>query len=302
MHNLSKICNKTIRVLNFCRNLFYFAQTSCFLRIVGCAHLEHVVVGGVAMPRTSMSVDTKGKIRELFCQARRGDAAALEDALDLLRPRIIKFISSRIPDVAAREDIAQDTMIKILQKLPEIPEDADHYAYALTMARNKAVDYIRSQAKNTLTENIDLLADELLDDAPVDFDIFNEIIDFILFMPVAPYRILVYLNNRFVYPARHGTDGRHRGFSSKIVDDLGEFTLLRITGSTFDEIKNEFTAVENESRGMFYKRLDEQENGIAFAEMLLINTLGERPVAIISMWTDRINRRVLDFVLEKKLT
>lgn len=248
-----------------------------------------------------MRTDTKDKIRRLFSHARKGDSIALEDALTLLRPQIVKFISSRIPDVAAREDIAQDTMIKILQKLPEIPKDADHYAYALTMARNKAVDYIRSQAKNNLTENIDLLADELLNDSPVDISVFNEIIDFILFMSIAPYRILVYLNNRFIYPARHGADGRHRGFPSKIVEELGNFTVLRITDVTFDEIKNEFSAVEKKSRGAFYKRLDEKENELIFAEMLLIDTLGKRPVAIISMWTDRINRRVLDFVLEKKL-
>jgi hypothetical protein len=142
-----------------------------------------------------------------------------------------------------------------------------------------------------------LFADELLDELPVDFGLFNEIIDFILLMRVAPYRILVYLNNRFIYPSRHGSPHRHRGFPAKIVDELGEFTLLRVTGLTFDDFKLEFSDIEKESIEMFYKRLDDEENGIA--EMLLINTLGERPTAIISMWTDRINHRVADFIINK---
>ena len=240
------------------------------------------------------------KIRELFSQARQGDAAALEDALSLLRPIIISVIAKRIPDVSAREDIAQDTLIKILRTLPIMPKDADTYAYFLTMAKNAAVDYIRKEARVVASENIDLLADELLDATPADFSEFYDIINFIAALPAAPYRILIYLNNRFIYPARYGGDGRHRGFPKMILDELGGLKLLRVTDLTFDGIRDEFEQIEKITVKQFYKRLDERENGVMFAEMILIDTLGERPTAIISMWTDRINKQVMEFVMEQK--
>ena len=240
------------------------------------------------------------KIRELFSQARQGDSAALEDALTLMRPNIITVIAKRIPDVSAREDIAQDTLIKILRTLPIMPEEADAYAYFLTMAKNAAVDYIRKESRTVASENIDLLADELLDSAPADLSVFYDIIRYITAMPTAPYRILVYLNNRFVYPARHGSDGRHRGFPKMILDELGGFKLLRVTDLTFDGLMDEFDKIEKLTEEQFYKRLEDKENGVVFAEMILLDTLGERPTAIISMWTDRINKQVMLYVMEQE--
>jgi len=139
----------------------------------------------------------------------------------------------------------------------------------------------------------------LLDAEPADFSVFNDIINFIISLSTAPYRILVYLNNRFVYPARHGSDGRHRGFPGKIVAELGGLTLLRITGLTFEDLVTEFGEIENETEKLFYKRLDGQEDGKVFGEMLLLDTLGERPTAIISMWTDRINKQVMTHVVAR---
>ena len=233
------------------------------------------------------------KIRELFAQARKGDAAALEDALELLRPRLISVIASRIPDVSAREDIAQDTMLKILRVLPVMPKDADPYAYFLTMAKNKAVDYIRKQSRMVVSENIDLLANDLLDAEPADHSVFNDVISFILALSTAPYRILVYLNNRFVYPSRYGEKGRHRGFPGMILEELGPLKLKCVSDLTFDGLHVEFALVEKEAEEQFCKRLENKENGVAYAEIVLRDTLGERPAAIISMWTDRINRQVM---------
>ena len=244
----------------------------------------------------NMSADN---IRELFAQARQGDAAALEEVLALIRPRILAVIAKRIPDVAAREDITQDVMIKILRTLPLLEKEADPYAYFLTMARNATVDYIRKQARSLASENIDLLANELLDAQPTDFSVFNEIIDFITSMPTAPYRILVYLNNRFVYPARHGSDGRHRGFPTLIVDELGGLVLLRVTDLTFVGLREEFAQIEKMTTKQFYLRLEGQEKGVVFSEMILLDTLGERPAAIISMWTDRINRQVMEHLIKR---
>ena len=236
------------------------------------------------------------KIRTLFAQARQGDAAALEKALELLRPCLLSVIAKRIPDHAAREDIAQDTMIKILHALPVLSQEIDTYAYFLTMARNAAVDYIRKHARVLTNENIDLLADELLDAEPVDFDAFNEIINFICTLPTAPYRILVYLNNRFIYPARCGSDGRHRGFPGRILDELGNLVLIRVTDLTFCGLCEEYAQPEKATEEQFYKRLEESEGEMVFADMILCDTLGERPVAIISMWTDRINRQVIAYI------
>ena len=239
------------------------------------------------------------KIRDLIAEARQGDGVALEHALELLRPCLVRIIAKRVPDVAAREDIAQETMIKILRVLPLLPREADPYAYFLTMAKNAAVDHIRKQARTLVSENIDLLADELLDAWPADSGIIGDILDFVASLPTAPYRILVYLNNRFIYPARHGAAGRHRGFPKMILEELGGLRLERIAAKTFLGLRDEFEYSAELTAKKFRLRLQEKENGTLYAEMLLTDTLGGRPIAIISMWTDRINKQVMDFVMKQ---
>ena len=241
------------------------------------------------------------KIRELIAAARHGDGAALEYALELLRPCLLRIIARRVPDVAAREDIAQETLIKILRALPLMPPEADPYAYFLTMAKNAAVDHIRKQAKTLASENIDMLANELLDAQPADNGLIGDIIDFVACLPTAPYRLLVYFNNRFIYPARHGMGGRHRGYPKMILDELGGLRLDKIAVETFMGLHDEFEYEANISAKKFRLRLLEKEKGIVYAEMLLSDTLGNRPIAIISMWTDRINKQVMDFVANKKI-
>ena len=76
---------------------------------------------------------------------------------------------------------------------------------------------------------------------------------------------------------------------------------MQVADITFDNLQDEYGTIEKPSVEFFYKRLEEREKGVVFSKMTLLDTLGERPTAIMSMWTDRINKQVMAFVTEQKI-
>jgi RNA polymerase sigma-70 factor, ECF subfamily len=86
------------------------------------------------MPHRPATWPESELLTRLVREAHRCTPGAVDDLLTALRPSLLSFFASRIPDDGA-EDLAQVTLLRVAGALPRIdPERAD--AYVATVARN----------------------------------------------------------------------------------------------------------------------------------------------------------------------
>ena len=87
------------------------------------------------------------KFPTLYQAARSGDEAAKATLLELVRPRLLKFVEKRMGKEALRlteaEDLTQAALLDLLQRLRRFPEDlseTEFFAYSFQLAKWRLAD------------------------------------------------------------------------------------------------------------------------------------------------------------------
>jgi RNA polymerase sigma-70 factor (ECF subfamily) len=70
----------------------------------------------------------------------------LQDIWADLGSRLRRFVSSRVNDEHAAEDIMQDVMLKVQTQLDSLPQDEKLPSFVFAVARNAVIDYYRARA------------------------------------------------------------------------------------------------------------------------------------------------------------
>jgi RNA polymerase sigma-70 factor (ECF subfamily) len=92
----------------------------------------------------------------LLASARSGDDAALEALIEMYEPRVFALARAIVRDRAAAEDVTQDALLRMVQKLPESTVSADTFeVWLLTLARNIAISLLRKAKVRMHVREID---------------------------------------------------------------------------------------------------------------------------------------------------
>ncbi len=86
---------------------------------------------------------------ELLVQRfRSGDTEALTRLIRRFHPKLVRMIGYQIRDNGPAEDIAQECWYAIIKRLPDLDLRIGFHAWAASIARRKAIDWIRSQQRS----------------------------------------------------------------------------------------------------------------------------------------------------------
>jgi len=89
--------------------------------------------------------DTREAADELVVAAQNGDASALDQLLRDLRPRLLRFAGTLVPNQDAAQDIVQDTLVRIVKSLGQLNEPPAFRTWAFTILRRNAIEYFRRE-------------------------------------------------------------------------------------------------------------------------------------------------------------
>ena len=122
-----------------------------------------------------------------------GNAQALEELVKLYGDALTRFAYCIVKDDAAAEDVTADTFAALIVKRKKFRESAKFKTYLYTVARNRAIDYVRKNGKNRPLRGLEnMFAGEESD------DIFkrerNEKLYACMQRLPAPYKEVLYLN------------------------------------------------------------------------------------------------------------
>jgi RNA polymerase sigma-70 factor, ECF subfamily len=113
-----------------------------------------------------MSTDSD---RLLVHQIRHNDTRAWEHLIARYEGRLFAFVHRRIKDLAACEDIVQESFIGFFTSLPNYDDGRELQTYLFTIASHKITDYLRRTGRHPLQQALDGPNDPLylkLDDQP----------------------------------------------------------------------------------------------------------------------------------------
>lgn len=82
-----------------------------------------------------------------------GDISGFENLVLKHKDYLIYFISRLVKDISLAEDFAQDAFVEIYVHKERYRMDTNFKTYLYTIARNKAVDYIRKNSRMMFVEN-----------------------------------------------------------------------------------------------------------------------------------------------------
>jgi RNA polymerase sigma-70 factor (ECF subfamily) len=78
------------------------------------------------------------------------DEAAFEELYDLTKLPVFSILLAIVKDKAVAEDLMQDTYMKMIDALPSFEGKSAFKTWLVSIARNKAFDYLRQQHKNPI--------------------------------------------------------------------------------------------------------------------------------------------------------
>jgi RNA polymerase sigma-70 factor (ECF subfamily) len=93
--------------------------------------------------------------RLLVERIRSNDASAWEHLIDRYEGRLFAFVHRRIKDLAACEDIVQETFVGFFTSLPNYDERRELQTYLFTIASHKITDYLRRTGRHPLQQASD---------------------------------------------------------------------------------------------------------------------------------------------------
>ncbi|MEI6136883.1 MAG: sigma-70 family RNA polymerase sigma factor [Chloroflexota bacterium] len=88
--------------------------------------------------------------------ARQGDSTAFGALYDRFQPEILRYLTHRVGDPDAAEDLAQQVFLKAWQAIPRYESRGVPFkAWLYRMAHNQMVDYFRTRRVTTDLEGVD---------------------------------------------------------------------------------------------------------------------------------------------------
>ena len=93
-------------------------------------------------------MDTRDRSAALYRDFLGGDMQALERLVQLHGDALTRFAYCIVKDADAAEDVTADTFAALIVKRKKFREGATFKTYLYTVARNKAIDYVRKNGKN----------------------------------------------------------------------------------------------------------------------------------------------------------
>lgn len=110
--------------------------------------------------------EEKEKLTDWAVGALNGDREALERLLAALRPRFVRFVLRHTGDADLAEEVAQETLVKIYEKMENVRDPKAFEGWAFQVASNSLRDYFR---KSKRTEEMkERLADYVLTTNPME--------------------------------------------------------------------------------------------------------------------------------------
>jgi RNA polymerase sigma-70 factor (ECF subfamily) len=79
---------------------------------------------------------------------RAGDEQALAEIVELYNQSLILFINRYVHNLSDAEDLAAETFLHLILKKPRFKQESSFKTYLFAIGRNKAVDWIRKQARH----------------------------------------------------------------------------------------------------------------------------------------------------------
>lgn len=104
---------------------------------------------------------------EVVLRARRGDQAAFAQIVSLYQKPIYNYVLRMVGDREVAEEVTQDVFLRVHQSLPRFSFRAKFTTWLFRIARNRALDELRSDPRRQLRAELeeDTVA---VDDAPVE--------------------------------------------------------------------------------------------------------------------------------------
>ena len=105
-------------------------------------------------------LDGEQDVDLLVERARHGDADAFGALYDRYQPEILRYLTHRVRDPEAAEDLAQQVFLKAWQAVPRYQQRGVPFkAWLYRMAHNQMVDFYRARRPTTDLEGIDVPED-----------------------------------------------------------------------------------------------------------------------------------------------
>jgi len=76
-----------------------------------------------------------------------GDYKGLEEIVKNYRDGLILYLNGIVGDISVAEELAEETIVKLLTKKPRFSEKYSFKTWLYTIGRNAAIDYLRHNAK-----------------------------------------------------------------------------------------------------------------------------------------------------------
>jgi RNA polymerase sigma factor (sigma-70 family) len=92
------------------------------------------------MPGASCAKNVRGRLvveADIVMDARSGEAAAIEKLLCACYPMLQRFLTGLSGDFASAEDLVQEVMVKVLERLPQLNDPAAFLPWLYRIARNQ---------------------------------------------------------------------------------------------------------------------------------------------------------------------
>lgn len=84
---------------------------------------------------------------ELVTRIRRGEASAWQECIDRYEGRLLAFVSGRLRNSAAAEDIVQETFVGFLTALPNYDDRTPIESFLFAIAAHKLTDHLRREGR-----------------------------------------------------------------------------------------------------------------------------------------------------------
>ena len=93
---------------------------------------------------------------QLAVRAQEGSSACFGVLVERFEARLVTFISKRIGDVHAAQDIAQDAFIKAYRAIGNFRGDSQFYTWLYRIAANTAKNHLASRARKSPIYSVDV--------------------------------------------------------------------------------------------------------------------------------------------------
>ncbi len=99
--------------------------------------------------------------RDLVCRLKRRDADALETLYDRYGRIVFSIIVRIVHDSAVAEDLTQETFLRVWNRVQGFDQERGRLGpWVLAIARNRAIDYVRSVEGRAAQNSLELTASE----------------------------------------------------------------------------------------------------------------------------------------------